>query len=129
MNRGMILYESLMAITLLALSFLAMCQVGAQVGSLERVQVAQGRAEAAVLRQVELLRAVDFAALPARNNTGFDWNVDADGNGKNDQTVINVTLEQPNLARISLTVTWGVGKNPRHLTRSVRMTDRHAVGV
>src|SRR5262245_4969929 len=76
LNPCMILYESLMAITLLALSFLAVCQVGAQVGTLERVQVAQGRAEAAVMRQVELLRSVDFAQLPARNNTAFDWNVD-----------------------------------------------------
>jgi Tfp pilus assembly protein PilV len=127
MTRGFILYEALIAMTLLALSFLAVCQVGAQVGSLERVQVAQGRAESAVIRQIELLRGLDFAALPARNNTAFDWNVDVDGNGKNDKTLINVALEKPNLARVSLSVTWGNGKVPRHLTRTVRMTDRHAV--
>jgi hypothetical protein len=80
-----------------------------------------------VIRQIELLRGLDFAALPARNNTAFDWNVDVDGNGKNDKTLINVALEKPNLARVSLSVTWGNGKVPRHLTRTVRMTDRHAV--
>ena len=128
MTRGMILYEALLAMTLLAVSFLAVCQVGAQVGGLERVQSQNGRAEAAVLRQIELLRNLDFATLPARNKTAFDWNMDLDGDGRPDQTQIQVTLEKANLARVSLDVTWGSGKAVRRLTRSVRMTDRHAVG-
>ena len=128
MTRGMILYEALVAMTLLALSFLAVCQVGAQVGGMERIQSQQARAESAVIRQVELLRAMDFATLPARNNTAFDWNVDVNGDGTNDKTLITVTMLQPNLARVSLSVTWGAAKSTRHLTRTVRITDRQAAG-
>src|SRR5262249_35801947 len=107
MNRGVILYEALLAVTIVALSFLAVCQVGAQVGAIERVQFAQGGAEQAVLRQLELLRAADFATLPARDGQAFDWNVDVNADGKFDRTEIHVTLDQPHLATVSLAVTWG----------------------
>ncbi|MFO0984426.1 MAG: hypothetical protein U1E76_22320 [Planctomycetota bacterium] len=127
-SRGVILYEALLATTLLALSFLAVCKVGSEIGAMQREHAAQSRAEATVLRQLELLRAADFATLPARSGHAFDWNVDVDGDGKDDHTEIQVTFDNPNLANVALSVAWGGPESQRQLTRRVRMADRRGAG-
>ncbi|MFO0985158.1 MAG: hypothetical protein U1E76_26095 [Planctomycetota bacterium] len=128
MVRGFALHEALIAVAIIALALLGVSQVSLEVKALRRARDQRQVAEAAIDRELDVLRAMSFAQLPDRDGTPFDFAVDVNGDHQDDPTLVRVSQQEPNLLGVEVTVSWGSDRTTRHAREFVWVTDRRGVG-
>ena len=128
MERGSVLIDVLFAISVFAMGVIGFSSASVHVNALRRSSDEREVADAAVHREVGLLRAAEYAQVVARDGTPFVTATDVDGDGRADVSRVTVVEEQPGLLSVQLTLTWGPGPVFRRASQRVLITNRRSLG-
>lgn len=128
MERGAVLIDVLVAITVVSMGVLSLSQASVHINSVRKECEEKEMAEFAIDREVEVLRQASFATLPSKDGRSFDQSVDVDGDGRADVSQLAVSTIDADLVQVQLSVTW-TSEERKHLARrSVWFTNRRGLG-
>jgi hypothetical protein len=128
MERGSVLIDVLFAISVFAMGVIGFSSASVHVNALRRSCDEREIADAAVHREIGLLRAMDYSQVMGRNNMPFSNPVDVDCDSRVDPSMISVVEEEPGILSVQLTLTWGPGPVFRRVSQRVLITNRRNLG-
>ena len=128
MQRGSILIDVLFAISVFALGVIGFSSASVHVNALRHSCDEREIADAAIHREIGILRNLDYAAVVARDGKPFSTPIDVDSDSHADTSLIRVVEEEPGLLSVNLSLTWGPGPVFRRVAQKVLITNRRSLG-